>query len=64
MSSNNQPVVVEQEFENPLSEVWRAIPELDRMKEWIFDDMAAFAPEAGFRTDFTVQSGQRIFTHQ
>ncbi|NHF60547.1 SRPBCC domain-containing protein [Flavobacteriaceae bacterium TP-CH-4] len=57
------PVVVTQEFDTPLENIWTAITEVDQMKCWYFDNIPAFKPEVGFETRFNVQSNGRDFLH-
>ena len=63
MKVSYEPIVVEQPFDNSTEEVWSAITELDEMREWFFDNIEEFEPKIGFKTSFTVQSGERTFTH-
>lgn len=63
MKVSDEPIVVEQSFENSTEEVWLAITELNRMREWFFDNIEEFEPKIGFKTSFAVQSGERTFTH-
>lgn len=58
-----QPIRVSQEFNKSKEEVWRAITELDQMIQWYFNNIPAFKPEVGFKTDFPVQSEERTFHH-
>ena len=63
MKVSDEPIVVEQSFENSTEEVWSAITELNPMREWFFDNIEAFEPKIGFKTSFEVHSGERTFTH-
>jgi len=63
MKVSEEPIVVEQSFQNNIEEVWSAITELEQMREWFFDNIEAFEPKIGFKTSFAVQSGERTFTH-
>lgn len=58
-----QPIIVTQEFNRSKEEVWQAITDLDQMVKWYFDNIPAFEPTAGFKTDFLVQSEGRTFHH-
>jgi len=62
MKVSDEPIVVEQSFQNNIEEV-SAITELEQMREWFFDNIEAFEPKIGFKTSFVVQSGERNFTH-
>ena len=45
MKSNEEPIVVEDEFDNSLETVWAAITELEHMREWYFENIPCFKPE-------------------
>lgn len=64
MKTSDDPIVVEQSFDATVDTVWRAITEIDLMRQWYFDNIPAFKPEVGFETRFNVQSGGREFLHQ
>ena len=63
MKVSDEPIVVEQSFHNSTEEVWSAITELKQMLEWFFDNIEEFQPKIGFKTSFSIQSGERTFTH-
>ncbi len=58
------PIIVEQEYNVPVSVLWVAITNLEHMKGWFFDNIPAFEPEVGFQTSFPVHLDERTFTHQ
>lgn len=58
-----QPIIVTQEFNRSKEEVWRSITDLDQMVKWYFDNIPAFEPTVGFKTDFPVQFEDRTFHH-
>lgn len=64
MKKNEAPIVVEQDFERPASEVWRALTDIGEMRRWYFENIPDFKPVIGFYTEFPVESGERIFLHQ
>lgn len=45
------PVVVEEVFNSPVEQVWQAITDKDKMKQWYFD-LDAFSPTVGFEFRF------------
>lgn len=49
---NNEPFVIERTYNAPLSRVWEAITDKEKMKVWYFD-IAEFKPEVGFEFQFT-----------
>ena len=63
MESTSNPVIVEQTFNRPVPDVWKAITEVDQMTQWFFENIPAFQPEVGFTTQFNVESGGRNFLH-
>ncbi|NQU48495.1 MAG: SRPBCC domain-containing protein [Planctomycetes bacterium] len=64
MQKDQPPVVVEQEFNRPVRDVWEAITEIDLMRQWYFENIPDFQAKVGFRTEFAVESGCRTFLHQ
>ena len=63
MNNLSEPIIVEQIFDLPVDNVWRAITELEQMKKWYFQNIDSFEPKVGFATQFTVQIEDRIFPH-
>ena len=64
MKAHDEPVVVEQVFSASRDAVWKAITEIDQMRQWYFDNIPAFEPEVGFETQFTVTNEGRVFPHR
>lgn len=60
---NTTPLVFERTFKAPIAKVWTAITSLEEMKQWYFPMLAAFKPEAGFETAFTVEHKGNSFEH-
>jgi len=63
MKKGDPPIVVEQTFDARVEDVWKAITEIDLMRQWYFDNIPAFRPEVGFETQFSVTSEARDFQH-
>lgn len=63
MEDRKQPIIVEQYFDLPLLQVWKAITEHEQMIQWFFSEIPAFKAEVGFRTSFDIVSGGRNFHH-
>lgn len=57
------PVIAEQYFNRPISEVWSAISEPEKMQKWFFDTIESFKPETGFETSFNVKTPNAEFLH-
>ena len=63
MDNTNQTIIVEQSFNVSLHILWNAITNIKEMRQWFFKNIKDFKPEVGFKTEFPVKSGERIFTH-
>jgi len=63
MRDTDEAVVVEQTFETSREVVWRAITEIDQMRQWYFENIPSFKPEVGFETQFNVENEGRNFLH-
>lgn len=64
MKKNEAPIIVEHVFNQSAARVWNAITDLNEMKLWFFDNIPAYKPIVGFKTQFTVKSEERVFPHQ
>ena len=69
-SSNNKktnmketPLVIERTFNAPVDKVWKAITDIDQMKQWYFPQLEQFKPEAGFQTQFNVHHEGKDYFH-
>ena len=60
---NTDPIVVEQQVGQSIDVVWRALTNLDEMKQWFFEEIDKFEPEVGFKTHFVVNPGDRDYVH-
>jgi uncharacterized protein YndB with AHSA1/START domain len=56
-------VVIERIFNASVEKVWKAITDLDQMKQWYFPQLEAFKPEVGFETQFNVHHEGRDYFH-
>lgn len=63
MKTGDQPIVLEQSFYTSLDQLWKSITRVDLMRQWFFDNIPEFSPEVGFKTSFSVRSGERDFVH-
>lgn len=57
-----EPFVIEQIYNAPVSRVWEAITNNDKMKEWYFK-LEEFKPEVGFKFTFDGGSKEKTYTH-
>jgi len=63
MKTTDPPIIKVETYEITKSELWKAITEVDQMRQWFFEDIPAFEPQVGFETSFEVQAPSMIFTH-
>jgi uncharacterized protein YndB with AHSA1/START domain len=63
LKSTEPPVSISQHYGCPASRLWTAITDSEQMRQWYFDNIPDFQPRKGFRTSFTVDSGERQFLH-
>lgn len=63
MNHTNETIIVEQSFYVSISVLWNAVTNVKDMRRWFFENIKDFKPEIGFKTEFPVKSGKRIFTH-
>jgi uncharacterized protein YndB with AHSA1/START domain len=63
MRKSDEPIIVEQTFDQEIGIVWKAITDIKQMRRWYFENIPSFKPEVGFTTKFRVESQGRIFLH-
>ena len=49
-----EAIIMERIFDAPVAKVWKALTDVDQMREWYFD-LKEFKPEVGFEFEFTVE---------
>ncbi|WP_033955990.1 SRPBCC family protein [Psychroserpens jangbogonensis] len=60
----SEPLIeVKQSFQQPIEKVWKALTDVNEMRQWFFENISAFEPTVGFKTQFTVESEDRKFPH-
>jgi len=64
MKRSDPPIIVEQNFDTSVENVWKAITEHGLMVKWYFENIPTFEAEVGFKTQFNVVSGERDFLHK
>jgi uncharacterized protein YndB with AHSA1/START domain len=63
MKSNlEEAVVVERTFNAPIARVWRALTDVEQMRQWYFD-LKEFKPEVGFEFEFVVEHERTSYHH-
>ena len=55
-------VVVERTFNAPVARVWKALTDVDQMRQWYFD-LKEFRPEVGFEFEFVVEHDGMKYHH-
>jgi uncharacterized protein YndB with AHSA1/START domain len=56
------PFVIEQTYNAPAEKVWRAITDVDQMRQWYFD-LKEFKPEVGFEFQFEGGKDDDVYVH-
>jgi len=59
----NTPLVIERTFNASVEKVWKAITEINEMKQWYFPQLENFKPEEGFETQFNVRHEGKDYLH-
>ncbi len=62
METKTKPVIVERTFHVSADQVWQAITDNRKMKQWYFD-MPAFKPEPGFEFQFYGSKDDKKYLH-
>ena len=63
MKTTDPPIIIEQTFNTSIDHLWNVITEVDQMTQWFFENIPAFEPVVGFKTQFVVENQGRTFTH-
>jgi uncharacterized protein YndB with AHSA1/START domain len=56
-------IMIERTFTVPAEKVWKAITDVNQMKQWYFPQLENFKPEEGFETEFNVHHEGRDYLH-
>jgi uncharacterized protein YndB with AHSA1/START domain len=57
------PIVLERTYAAPVETVWKAITDVDQMKQWYMPALESFKAEVGFETRFRIRHNDKNFTH-
>jgi len=57
-----ESVVIERTFNAPVARAWKALTNVEQMREWYFD-LKKFKPEVGFEFEFTVEHEGARYHH-
>jgi len=63
MKNSDPPVVVERKIVAPVATVWKAITDLEEMRDWFFEEIESFEPQVGFATKFTIEHDGKTYCH-
>lgn len=58
----SKPVIVEEVFDSPVTKVWKAISDINDLKQWYFY-FPEFEPEIGFKFQFWGGIGEQQYLH-
>ena len=58
-----QAVVIERTYNAPVEKVWKALTDVDQMRQWYFD-LKQFKPEVGFEFSFVVEHKGNTYDHR
>ncbi len=57
-----EALIIERTFNVPVARVWKALTDVEQMREWYFD-LKEFKPEVGFEFEFIVEHEGRKYHH-
>lgn len=57
-----EAVVIERTYDAPVTRVWKALTDVDQMREWYFD-LKEFKPQVGFEFEFVVEHEGTTYHH-
>jgi uncharacterized protein YndB with AHSA1/START domain len=58
-----EAVVIERTFDAPVERVWKALTDVEQMRQWYFD-LKEFKPEVGFEFQFVVEHEGTTYDHR
>lgn len=57
-------IVITKTYKAPVEKVWRALTDIDQMRQWYFPMLADFKPETGFTTEFEAGPEGQPYLHR
>jgi uncharacterized protein YndB with AHSA1/START domain len=57
-----EAIIMERTFDAPVARVWKALTDVDQMREWYFD-LKEFKPQVGFEFEFVVEHEGHSYHH-
>jgi len=64
MKTIDEPIIIAETYAASADRVWRAISNLDQMRQWYFEMLPDFQAVIGFETDFLITNEGRDFHHR
>jgi len=64
MKTSDAPIIIEHQYNASAQQLWDALTNLPEMRKWYVDNIPAFEPKVGFKTEFVIHNEGRTFTHQ
>ncbi|RZJ67801.1 MAG: SRPBCC domain-containing protein [Flavobacterium sp.] len=64
MEKSQQAIVLTRTYDAPISKVWKALTEIEQMRQWYFPMLADFKPEIGFTTEFEAGPEGKPYLHR
>ena len=61
-SNLEEAVIIERTLNAPVAQVWKALTDVDQMRQWYFD-LKEFKPEVGFEFEFVVEHEGNTYHH-
>ncbi|PYK04548.1 MAG: SRPBCC domain-containing protein [Verrucomicrobia bacterium] len=61
-SNLEEAVIIERTLNAPVAQVWKALTDVDQMRQWYFD-LKEFKPEVGFEFEFVVEHEGTTYHH-
>jgi len=62
-ATTTKAIVIERTFDAPVTRVWKALTDVDQMRQWYFD-LKEFKPEVGFEFGFVVEHKGNTYDHR
>ena len=61
-TQSSNAIVIERTLNAPVAKVWKALTDVDQMREWYFD-LKEFKPKVGFEFEFVVEHEGKTYHH-
>jgi uncharacterized protein YndB with AHSA1/START domain len=61
-TQSSEAVILERTLNAPVAKVWKALTDVDQMRQWYFD-LKEFKPQVGFEFEFVVEHEGNTYHH-